>query len=53
MIRERLETEWRKPLKQLFENFEPLDLDEESLRAESETLRAQIEALGPLNPHAN
>ncbi|MGQ0642413.1 MAG: chromosome segregation protein SMC [Gemmatimonadaceae bacterium] len=52
MIRERLEAEWRRPLKQLFEQFMPLDLDEESLRTESESLRAQIEALGPVNPLA-
>jgi chromosome segregation protein len=52
MIRERLEAEWRKPLKQLFEHFEPLDVDEESLRSEAEALRSQIEALGPVNPLA-
>ncbi|HJU75469.1 MAG TPA: chromosome segregation protein SMC [Gemmatimonadaceae bacterium] len=51
-IRERLEAEWRRPLKSLFEQFIPLDLDEDSLRTESEALRAQIEALGPVNPLA-
>ena len=52
MIRERLEAEWRRPLKNLFEQFIPLDLDDDSLRAEAETLRSQIEALGPVNPLA-
>jgi chromosome segregation protein len=52
MIRERLETEWRRPLQQLFDQFEPLDLDDETLRMESDNLRNQIEALGPVNPLA-
>jgi chromosome segregation protein len=52
MIRERLETEWRRPLQQLFDQFEPLDLDDETLRTESDNLRNQIEALGPVNPLA-
>jgi chromosome segregation protein len=51
-IRERLEAEWRKPLGQLFESFEPLDLADDALRAESEELRNAIESLGPVNPLA-
>ena len=52
MIRERLETEWRRPLQQLFDQFQPLDIDDETLRAESDALRNQIEQLGPVNPLA-
>ena len=51
-IRERLETEWRKPIAELLEGFEPLELDAESLRVENETLKQQIEQLGPVNPLA-
>ena len=51
-IRERLETEWRKPIAELLEGFEPLDLDAGSLRVENEILRQQIEQLGPVNPLA-
>ena len=52
MIRERLETEWRKPLEDLMRQMEPVDLDDESLRAESIQLREQLDALGPVNPLA-
>ncbi|HMA21451.1 MAG TPA: chromosome segregation protein SMC [Gemmatimonadaceae bacterium] len=52
MIRERLETEWRKPLEDLMETVQPLELDDESLRAEATQLREQIDALGPVNPLA-
>ena len=52
MIRERLETEWKKPLEELMQSVEHLDLDDDSLRAESSQLREQIDALGPVNPLA-
>jgi chromosome segregation protein len=52
MIRERLETEWRKPLEDLMESMEQVDLDDETLRAESMQLRDQLDALGPVNPLA-
>jgi chromosome segregation protein len=51
-IRERLETEWRKPIAELLEGFEPLELDAESLRTENEQLRQQLDQLGPVNPLA-
>nr|MCU0626591.1 hypothetical protein [Gemmatimonadaceae bacterium] len=51
-IRERLETEWRKPLAELLEGFEPLDLEVAPLREELESLRAQLDQLGPVNPLA-
>ena len=51
-IRERLETEWRKPIAELLDGFEPLDLGADSLRIENETLKQQIEQLGPVNPLA-
>lgn len=52
MIRERLETEWKKPLEELMPSVEAIDMDDETLRAESIQLREQIDALGPVNPLA-
>lgn len=51
-IRERLETEWRRPLDDLMSAFEPVALSDEALRAESETLRNEVERLGLVNPLA-
>ena len=51
-IRERLETEWRRPLEELIADNVPLEDDDESLRTEAAELRAQIEALGQVNPLA-
>jgi chromosome segregation protein len=51
-IRERLETEWRKPLDELLASFVPVEVDEDTLRAEADQLRQQLEALGPVNPLA-
>ena len=51
-IRERLETEWRRPLEDMLATVEPLDVDDETLSAERETLRQQLESLGPVNPLA-
>jgi chromosome segregation protein len=51
-IRERLETEWKKPLEELLETSAAIDTDDDSLRAEAAQLREQIEALGPVNPLA-
>ncbi len=48
-IRERLETEWRKPLDAMLAAAEPLDLDDDALRAEADDLRQQIEQLGAVN----
>ena len=48
-IRERLEAEWRKSLEELLADFERLDVADDVLRAEAEQLRAQLEALGPVN----
>jgi chromosome segregation protein len=52
MIRERLETEWRRPVDELMRELQPVDLDDESLRAEAMQLREQLDALGPVNPLA-
>jgi chromosome segregation protein len=52
MIRERLETEWRKPLEELMGSIEEVDLDDDALRAEATQLREQVDALGPVNPLA-
>ncbi|MFN2604147.1 MAG: chromosome segregation protein SMC [Gemmatimonadaceae bacterium] len=51
-IRERLETEWRRPLESLLETSEELDMDDDSLRAEAVDLREQLDSLGPVNPLA-
>jgi chromosome segregation protein len=51
-VRERLETEWRKPLDVLLDGFVPLELEPEVLRAEAAQLREQIDGLGPVNPLA-
>ena len=51
-IRERLETEWRKPLDELLTSFTPVEVDDDTLRAEMEQLRAQLETLGVVNPLA-
>jgi chromosome segregation protein len=48
-IRERLETEWRKPLEEMLANAAEVEQDNESLRAEADSLRDQLEQLGPVN----
>jgi len=51
-IRERLETEWRRPLEELLAQPAPLDEDSDTLRSEAAELRAQLEVLGQVNPLA-
>jgi chromosome segregation protein len=51
-IRERLEAEWRRPLDELLSTVQPLDLDDDALRAEATALQQQVDALGPVNPLA-
>jgi chromosome segregation protein len=48
-IRERLEAEWRRPLEEMLSALPPVELDEAALREETEMLRQQLEALGPVN----
>jgi chromosome segregation protein len=48
-IRERLETEWKRPLEEMLAEVPPVDLDDESLQAEALDLRKQLDALGPVN----
>ncbi|HTK49760.1 MAG TPA: AAA family ATPase, partial [Gemmatimonadaceae bacterium] len=48
-IRERLETEWKRPLEEMVAEVPPVDLDDETLRAETAELRRQLEQLGPVN----
>jgi chromosome segregation protein len=48
-IRERLETEWRKPLDEMLATAAELEGDNDTLRAEADALREQIEQLGPVN----
>jgi chromosome segregation protein len=52
MIRERLETEWRRPLDDLFASYTPVEAEDDALRAEADALRQQVESLGPVNPLA-
>ncbi|MDB4915494.1 MAG: chromosome segregation protein [Gemmatimonadetes bacterium] len=48
-IRERLETEWKRPLEEMIASVPVLDIDDETLRAEAEDLRRQLDQLGPVN----
>jgi chromosome segregation protein len=48
-IRERLETEWKRPLDEMLAEVPPVDIDDDSLRAEAQELRRQLEQLGPVN----
>ena len=48
-IRERLETEWRRPLDEMLAEAQAVDLEDEALRAEAESLRQELEKLGPVN----
>jgi chromosome segregation protein len=48
-IRERLETEWKRPLDEMLAEVPPVDLDDETLRLEAEELRRQLDQLGPVN----
>jgi chromosome segregation protein len=48
-IRERLEAEWRRPLEEMLASVPPVEMDDDTLRAESAALREQLEALGPVN----
>jgi hypothetical protein len=45
-IRERLEAEWRRP-RQMLAAAQAVDLDDDTLRAEADTLRQELERLGP------
>jgi chromosome segregation protein len=51
-IRERLETEWRRPLDELFANYTVVEAEDDALRAEADQLRESVEQLGPVNPLA-
>jgi chromosome segregation protein len=51
-IRLRLETEWRRPVEELFAGFVPLEGEGEALRTEAQSLRDALDELGPVNPLA-
>jgi chromosome segregation protein len=51
-IRERLEAEWRRPLEEMLSTVVPLELDDETLRADVAKLREDLESLGAVNPLA-
>ena len=51
-IVERVETEWRKPIDELFAALTPLELDLETLEEEARRVVEQLEAIGPVNPLA-
>ncbi len=51
-IRERLETEWKKPLEELLQSAETIEVDDDALRADAEAARGELDALGPVNPLA-
>ncbi|HEY7876933.1 MAG TPA: chromosome segregation protein SMC [Gemmatimonadaceae bacterium] len=52
MIRQRLETEWRRSLDDMLAAATPLEVDDQTLRAELDALRAELESIGPVNPLA-
>ncbi len=51
-IRQRLETEWRRPLDELLAEAEELDVETDTLRGEATELRDALDALGAVNPLA-
>jgi chromosome segregation protein len=51
-IRQRLETEWRRPLDELLADAEELDVETDALRGEATELRDALDALGAVNPLA-
>ncbi|MEO8201327.1 MAG: AAA family ATPase, partial [Gemmatimonadota bacterium] len=51
-IIERVEAEWKKPIDILLDEAPMLDLDRESLEAESSRIVLQLEQIGPINPLA-
>jgi chromosome segregation protein len=51
-IRERLEAEWRRPLEEMLEQLEPLEIEDAELRSEMEALRSTLAELGQVNPLA-
>jgi len=48
-IRERLEAEWRRPLDDMLAEVQPIEMEDDALRAEAETIRQELERLGPVN----
>ena len=48
-IRERLETEWKRPLEEMIAEVPPVDLDDDALKSEADDLRRQLDQLGPVN----
>jgi chromosome segregation protein len=51
-IVERVEAEWKRPFDQLMNGVSLLDLDLETLEAESARIVAALDAIGPVNPLA-
>jgi chromosome segregation protein len=51
-IRERLETEWHRPLEDMLSSVEQPEMSDDELRSEAGALREQLEQLGPVNPFA-
>ncbi|MGH7497523.1 MAG: hypothetical protein ACREL3_01595, partial [Gemmatimonadales bacterium] len=51
-IIERVEAEWRRPFEHLVEGTSLLDLDIETLEAESARITGALEGIGPVNPLA-
>ncbi|HEX5435992.1 MAG TPA: chromosome segregation protein SMC [Gemmatimonadaceae bacterium] len=51
-VRERLEAEWRRPLDEMLAELIPDPADDAALREERDTLVAELESLGAVNPLA-
>ncbi|HYV98650.1 MAG TPA: AAA family ATPase [Gemmatimonadaceae bacterium] len=52
LVRERLEAEWRRPLEELYAGHTPVQAEPDAIRTEAEDVRAQLDALGLVNPLA-
>ena len=51
-IRERLESEWRRPLGEMLATHVAVEGEDEALRTELDAIREQLDAMGPVNPLA-
>ena len=48
-IKERLESEWRRPLDDMIASLTPVELDDDTLREQVGRLREELESIGPVN----
>ncbi|MGH7663077.1 MAG: chromosome segregation protein SMC [Gemmatimonadaceae bacterium] len=51
-VRERLEAEWRRPLEEMLASTAMVEINGALLQEEADSIRRQLETLGPVNPMA-